>query len=63
MKNILNRLIQHEILTKDEAKEVLVNIWEESMTNRRSAFFKMSSSIWESAIGSQKLEVISLPLG
>ena len=26
MKNILNRLIQHEILTKEEAKEVLVNI-------------------------------------
>lgn len=26
MKNILNRLIQHEILTKMEAKEVLVNI-------------------------------------
>ena len=26
MKNILNRLIQHDILTKEEAKEVLVNI-------------------------------------
>ncbi len=26
MKNILNRLIQHEILTKEEAKDVLVNI-------------------------------------
>ncbi len=26
MKNILNRLIQHEILTKEEAKNVLVNI-------------------------------------
>ena len=26
MKNILNRLINHEILTKDEAKDVLVNI-------------------------------------
>ncbi len=26
MKNILNRLINHEILSKNEAKEVLVNI-------------------------------------
>jgi anthranilate phosphoribosyltransferase len=26
MKNILNRLINHEILTKDEAKDVLINI-------------------------------------
>jgi anthranilate phosphoribosyltransferase len=26
MKNILNRLINHEILTKEEAKNVLVNI-------------------------------------
>ena len=26
MKNILNRLIQHEILTKEEAKDVLVNV-------------------------------------
>jgi anthranilate phosphoribosyltransferase len=26
MKNILNRLINHETLSKDEAKDVLVNI-------------------------------------
>jgi anthranilate phosphoribosyltransferase len=26
MKNILNKLINHEVLTKEEAKNVLINI-------------------------------------
>ena len=39
MKNILNRLIQHEILTKEEAKDVLVNISSESYNPSQIASF------------------------
>lgn len=39
MKNILNRLIQHEILTKEEAKDVLVNISSGSYNSSQIAAF------------------------
>ena len=39
MKNILNRLINHEILTKEEAKDVLVNISSGSYNPSQMAAF------------------------
>ncbi|HAT66860.1 MAG TPA: anthranilate phosphoribosyltransferase, partial [Flavobacteriaceae bacterium] len=39
MKNILNRLINHEQLTQDEAKEVLVNISQGSYNGSQIAAF------------------------
>jgi anthranilate phosphoribosyltransferase len=39
MKNILNRLINHEMLTAAEAKEVLVNISNGSYNKSNLCFF------------------------